>query len=148
MSLFAKEGRSVDSETNRVPRLRAVEDFHDPPLLGADYGDLDGVLKFPDVSRPVACHKVNFRARVQLLLWQSVPAAKAFEEVVHKQRYVLPALAQGRQVDGEDIDAVEEIFAKPSFGNSSPQIHICGGNHAGVEAHGLDSADAVNLALL
>ena len=38
----------------------------------------------------------------------------AAEEEPRQVRQVLDAVAKGRQLDGDDIDAIEEVFAEPA----------------------------------
>ena len=70
------------------------------------------------------------------------------QEVLGEQRDVLAALAERRQRDRDDVDAVEQILAEPPFGDRFRQILVGRGDHADVGLQLLEPADAAEPPLL
>ena len=60
---------------------------------------------------------------------------EALEEVVDQQRQVFAPLAQRRQVDGQDVQPVEEVFAEAAVGDHLPQIALGAGDDAHVDGN-------------
>src|SRR3989442_2810697 len=54
------------------------------------------------------------------------------DEVGGKQRDVLPALRQPWHMDLNDVQAKEQVLAKPSFLYRLLEIDVCGGDHADI----------------
>src|SRR5258705_13982602 len=65
-----------------------------------------------------------------------------------EQRDIIGALAQRRQMNMVDVDAIEEVLTKASFFDALPQVDISCCDYPHVEAHCIDAADAVDFALL
>src|SRR5690606_40279917 len=61
---------------------------------------------------------------------------------------VLEALAERREVDGDDAEAVEEVFAERSGADLVGEVPVGGGDDANVDAHRCRPADALELLLL
>ena len=70
------------------------------------------------------------------------------EEVIDQQRNVLAPLAQWRQVDGDHVETVKQIFAEPAVANHLAQINIGGGDDAHVHLHLLRAAQMHKPAIL
>ena len=70
------------------------------------------------------------------------------EEVIDQQRDVFAALAQRRNADRDDVQAIVEIFAKQVFGNGFVEIAVGGGNDAHVDGDFAGAADRTHGALL
>src|SRR5215831_5137678 len=70
------------------------------------------------------------------------------EDQVDEVGDVLRMLAQGRNVDGEDVEAVEEIAAEGSVVDHPAEITVGGGHDADVRPLRLDGADGPHLAVL
>jgi hypothetical protein len=63
-------------------------------------------------------------------------------------RDVLLALAQRRQVQGHDVQPVEEVVAECPLAHRGAQIRVRGGQHADVDGNWPLAAHALDLALL
>ena len=61
---------------------------------------------------------------------------------------VFAAAAQGRQLDGDDVEAVEEVFAEAAFADGLAQIDVGGGDDADVDLDFLDAAEVHEAAIL
>jgi hypothetical protein len=70
----------------------------------------------------------------------------SFREVSHQRRKILEALAERRQVNGEDVEAEEQIFPEGAAAHRIAQISIGGCYHARVYSHHRLSADSLKLA--
>ena len=75
-------------------------------------GALDGVLEFAHVAGPVVTAE-DFDRLARDLEWRVGPRAElALQEVRNDQRDVVGALAQGRQVDRNDVETIVEVRAE------------------------------------
>ena len=70
------------------------------------------------------------------------------EEVAGEGGDIEFAFAEGRGVEGDDVEAVIEIFAEAAGFDFGGEFAVGGGEDAGVEFDGLATADAFELALL
>jgi hypothetical protein len=70
---------------------------------------------------------------VSLRGFQIVLFGEVFEEAVDEQRDVFAAAAQRRQVDGDDVEAIEEVVAELALANGLAQIDVGGGDDADVD---------------
>jgi hypothetical protein len=126
----------------------AVED--DLDLLGADRlarekdgGALDDVPQLADIAGPAMRHHAVHRA-----LAERHAARPLGEEMLDQQRHVLAALAERRQVDREDGEAIEEILAETLGRNGFVDVAVSGGDYAGVDRDLAAAADALHRTLL
>ena len=78
----------------------------------------------------------------------SLPGAYFFDEVTHQEGDVLHSLAQGRQFDADDVDAVEEIRAEPAGLHLVLQIAVGQGDQAHVDLAALVASDPEEGAVL
>src|SRR5690606_35621472 len=72
----------------------------------------------------------------------------ALDEVRDEGGQVLEPLAQRRQVDRDDVEAVVEVLAELAVADQLFEVAVGGGDQAHVDAEGLDAADALELRLL
>ena len=68
--------------------------------------------------------------------------------VVDERRDLLAPLAQRRQAQADDVEAVEEVLAEASVGDERFEIGVGGGDDADVHLDRLRLAEAVDLARL
>ncbi|HXV20177.1 MAG TPA: hypothetical protein VD811_04180, partial [Desulfuromonadales bacterium] len=112
-----------------------------------DVGVLDGIFQFADVSRPVVGHQQGHRPAGDL--GDALAAGvELLDEGLRQQGDVLLALAQRRQVDGDDAEPVVEVLAEIPLVDLPAQVLVGGGDDAHVGLAGLDAADALELPLL
>ena len=93
------------------------------------------------ISRSIAVGRED-QARLAALL------AELVEEVLHEQRDVVLALAQRRQLHGDDVQAVEQVLAEPALLHHVAQVDVGRGDDAHVHLDRLDAAEPHELALL
>ena len=70
------------------------------------------------------------------------------QEVGDEQRDILEPLTQGRQVDLDHIESVEEVFAEPILLDLLLQALVRGGHHANIHLQALMTADPFESLLL
>ena len=68
--------------------------------------------------------------------------------MAHQLGDVLAAVAQGRQVDGDHVEAIEEVLAEPRLLDLLQQIAVAGGDDPRVDADRLRVAHPLELVLL
>jgi hypothetical protein len=66
----------------------------------------------------------------------------------HQEGDVFAPVPEGRDVDGEDSEPVEEIFAEAALREGPGQVAIRGGEDPDVDLHGARAADALELTVL
>ncbi len=69
-------------------------------------------------------------------------------EMAGQEGNVLLARAQGRDVDGHDVEAVVEVFAEGALLEGGAQVLVGGGDDADVDVAGDVAAEAFEFALL
>ena len=96
----------------------------DRPTVAQDHGLLHGVLQLADVPWPGVLDELvlgrGVESRDRLLVLRGV----ALEELPAQGQNILAALTQGRQVDVDGVDAVEEVFAEAPLGHHAEQVAV------------------------
>src|SRR5260370_21754101 len=88
------------------------------------------------IARPVIIREQLERGRSDLADIFSVIAGGSSKEVIDQLGNVLLVFAQRRNVDGNDVEAVVEVFAKRSFFERSAEIAVGGRDEADVSLEG------------
>ena len=70
-------------------------------------------------------------------------AAELLEEFVDEKRDVFLAVAQRRDKEGDDVEAIEEVFAEVAAGDLFFEVLVGGGDDADVDVDGVAGADGV-----
>src|ERR1700730_17026379 len=111
----------------------------DASTLTQDGRALERVVKLADVARPLVAqqHLPRFWRKTRGRAPRR--SAEFLQERVGQKRDVATALAQGRNVDIEDLQPIKQILPEASLSDSPLQITIARGNHADI---GLDQACA------
>src|SRR5579872_2946645 len=136
-NFFRMQGGNVVGKVVNIQEAVEIDDHH----------ALDGVAKLADVAGPV----VGGQRRVSRLRKPgdvfAVARGHFFEEVVHQQGYVDFALAQRRQHDVDDVQAVEQIFAKRALLDHGFQVGVRCRDHPHVDFDRLVRPHARDLAV-
>src|SRR5262249_25228817 len=106
------------------------------------------VAQLADVSRPGVAHQLGQRLvgkTVDALLARHLAVA---QELADQQRNVLDALAQRRDAQGNDVDAVVEVLAHPALGDGRGEVHVGRADDAHVDLDAPVRAQLLDLALL
>ena len=123
--------------------------------IGADDGAggehdaaLDGVLEFAHVAGPVVIDQGAQGVGGEAARAEAVLVRVEVEEVLGEQGNVFAAGAQRRQIDGDDVEAVEEIFAEAAVADFLAQVDVGGGEDADVDLNLLNAAEVHEAAVL
>src|SRR5690606_9632112 len=100
---------------------------------------LDEVAKFADIARPVVTHQQRERRLVKAAFSLRMhPALK----VADKRRNILDAVGKAGNLQHDDPQTEEQIFAKLALGDCSAEVLVCRRNDADIDAARLAAADA------
>ena len=119
--------------------------------LGAarqDHRALDDVLELAHVARPGIRRQRRQRARVDAAHALADGLRVLLDEVLAQHGDVAGPIAQRRQRDRKDVEAVVEILAELAGGDLLLEIPVRRRDHAHVDLDRLGAADALELALL
>ena len=108
-----------------------------------DEDALDDVAELADVAGPVVLLERGEGGVGDLDVGAAVLLAELGEELAGEERDVFLAVAQGRDVEGDDVEAVEEVFAEVAAGDLFFEVFVGGGDDAGVDVDGRAGADGV-----
>ena len=116
----------------------------DGVVAGEKEGLADGVLEFADVARPGLLLKQSDGFGGDGRGGNADLGAIFAKEVTSHFRDILLALVEGREGDGDDVEAIEEILAEHSFLDGSFEVAMGGGNDADIDGDGFPAADALD----
>ena len=103
--------------------------FHrDRRLAASEHDPLDGVAKLPHIAGPRKTLTQLHCLGRQFLAAALMFGCKMIEKSVDEQRNVLGAFAQGRNGEGDDLQAVEQVLAEPARSHRLLQF-LVGGSH-------------------
>src|SRR6202030_2489634 len=120
----------------------------DARLRANDDEPLDEVSQFANISRPGVADK-DFHGRVaQLARFLSVGRAEFAQEISCQCWDILPAVAQGRHVKGNHVQAIEKILAKGAARDFLFEMLVRCGDDAHVDAQGGVGAHALEALFL
>ena len=144
-SRWAAPVAAIDFGHLQLERQVAVGD----PVVAAG-GDqpLDQVLELADVARPPVVLQHRQRRGGEALHVLAEPAVVAGEEELHQVGQVLDALAQRRDADRDDVDAVEQVLAERALAHAALEVDVGGGDQPELHLDRLAAADPLDLALL
>src|SRR6185436_5967409 len=117
---------------------------HERRSLGHDHGPLDHVPELANVAGPgVALERreAHLRDGLDALVER---LRELVDEGPDEDRDVLDPLAQWWNLDGEDIEAVEEILAEGPVGDGFPEVAVGGGDHAHVDSDGANAPQSLH----
>jgi hypothetical protein len=123
--------------------------FHKESIhIGQDHGSLHYVLKFPDVPWPVIA--------LEELRGMLIDPTNRFahlrgisgDEILSQQKYVLAALAQRRNVNGKDVQTIEEVRTEFPGTNCGPEVAVGGCEYSNVDGDALRTSDSFEFAFL
>ena len=115
-------------------------------LVAADGDDetLDEVFQLADVAGPGVLLEGGECGVVDVLDGDAVGDAVSLEEVLAEQRDVAGAIAQGWELDGDDVDAVVEVFAEAAGAGHLLEIFVGGADEAEVDFAERSTAEALH----
>ena len=114
-----------------------------------DYRALDHVAQLANVSRPGVALEVLLGVGSQAAHLTIVLSVELLDERARQQRDVVLAVTQGRQVDREDVEPIEEVLAKLVRADRLRRHAVRRGDHAHVHLDlRLAAADEAEAAFL
>ncbi len=131
----------------RANRLGERCQLHAPALLQGD-GALHDVLQLAHVARPLIRIERRHGFRRKALNGLPHLARQLDQEVLGHERHVARALAKRRQLDGNHVEAVEEVLTELPFCDKHRQVAIGRRDDADVGGHLLGAAHPPELPLL
>ena len=75
----------------------------DPTFCAEQHRPFDGMLQFPDVTRPAVVHKRGESVLLDAIQLALGLAGKFLHEVLNQAGNILRSLPQGRQIDANDV---------------------------------------------
>lgn len=106
------------------------------------------MLQLADIARPRMSDQLVLRRRIEIADRFPVLAGITHEKRPRQQQNILAALAQGRQIDVNGIDTVEQVFAERASGRHPEQIAVGRRDEPAVDLHGQIAAHADDRAAL
>src|SRR2546422_1109668 len=113
-----------------------------------DHRSVDGVLKLADVTGPRVAQELLHHIGRNRLDAPAETSGVVRDEVAHEKRDVLGPLAQGREIDGKDVQPVVEVGAKLSRLDQLLERPVRGGDDPDVAPDRVRAADPLELLLL
>src|ERR1017187_296883 len=120
----------------------------DDDSLAEEHGALDEALELAHVSRPRVPDEKIHRLGRDAVHRGAVGRVRLLEEAAHEGLDVGGALAERRQVDGNDVEAVEEVLAELAGLHHALEVAVRGRHDAHVNGHRLRAAHTLDLLLL
>ena len=115
---------------------------------GSHEGDLDGLTKLADVSRPFVLQKDRFRIGAPRARFDSVAIQSLALEELGENVNILPAVTQRRDEDRWCGDSIIEILAKPALTNAAPEIMVRRGDNSDIDGSRMVRTNRANLLVL
>src|SRR5258707_11465945 len=106
------------------------------------------VFQLANVARPRVSLQHRYRFGGDGRSFNAEVTGVFAEKVLDQHRNVLAAFAQGRELEADHVEAVEEVFAKRPFANHRFQIAVRGGDDAHIHRNSLPAANALESLLL
>src|ERR1700676_68141 len=127
--------------------LREQVDVH--ALLGGKHdGTFDDIFKLADMAWPVVIHQQLKSRRSKVAQRLVIFLAVALKEMREESGNIFAAVAQWRQLQVDNVEAMIKIFTEAALANQGEQIDVGSGDDAHVHLDLLRAAEAHELALL
>src|ERR1044071_825704 len=111
--------------------------------LGQQGGAFHGIAQFANVSWPI----VTFQAFGDLSREAGATFGQFGDEMTGQRKNVFAAFAQRRNIQFDNVQAIEEVFAKPSGFDLLLEVAIAGGQDAGIGLDDSVGTDALKTAI-
>src|ERR1700730_6321834 len=120
----------------------------DALLRGKDDSTFDNIVELAHIAGPIVIHQKFQRGRGEVTQRLVVFLAVAGEEMREERGNIFAAIAQRRQLQVNDIQAVIKIFAEAAFADQGEEFHVGSGDDAYVDLDLLGATEAHEFALL
>src|SRR5208282_4658019 len=123
--------------------------IHVHRLLGRKHnGALDNVLELTHIAGPIVVHQELHRGVRKASRRLVVLAAELVEKTLDELGDIFLPLAERRQLQRNDVEAVIQVLAETAFANQLHQIFVGGRENANVDLDCIGAAETHELALL
>ena len=143
----AGRGEAPGREEGRLEDPREVVDA-EPVARGEDEGPVERRLQLADVAGPGVAGEEVEDLGVEPARVGAEVAGELDDEVLDEGREVLEAAAQRRELDRDDVEAVEEVLAELVPLDGVLEVEVGGRDDLRVGLDGLRPADALELLVL
>ena len=106
---------------------------HDLGYVTDDYVTLANIFKLADIAGPRILHKRLRRGGVEVINGSGIERGILLDEVVNKYGNLIAAFAQGWDMHGNNVDAIEEVFAEKACGDPLFKGFVGGADDAHVD---------------
>ena len=127
--------------------LREVLDRQNIPFAQDDSAE-NGVFELAHIAGPGIGLEHRQGVRLDAAHFAAFFGGKARDEVIDEGRDVVFAVAQGRNHDRKDIEAIIQILAEAAGLHHLDHVAIGGGNEPDIDFYGLSGTDRIDLAFL
>jgi hypothetical protein len=120
----------------------------DEPVSAEHERVFDSVFEFADIARKPVLHEYGesfIRDSGDLSFLEAVEAG---DEMVHEQGDILASLRESGQLDGDHVDAVEEILPETAFQHQFPERAVGGRHDPHIHLYRLQTAERLYDSLL
>src|SRR5712692_6974459 len=115
---------------------------------GEHHRPLDHVFQLTHVSGPGVGQQRPQRFRSEMPPRAFIFFRVLLEEELHQHRNIFLALAQGREIYGDDIQAIEKVFAELAIAHKLLEVRVGSGDDAHVDLDFVHPAQVHELAIL
>ncbi len=130
-----------------VGEFRRQYGFCDDRLRYQSGEAADQVFEFAHVAGPAIGGEHGHGAGIDGFGGQAL-GLRLVQKMLREDGDVVGAFTQGRQADGDDVEAVEQVFAELAAADEGAQVAMGGGDDAGIGANRLAAADGGEFAFL
>ena len=110
-------------------------------FVGEDDGAIEDVAELAYVARPAVVEQ-HFAGSVgEAEVWAAMEASEVIEKEIDEQADVVAAIAEWRQVQLEDAEAIVKVLAKAFVADILLEILICGGDDANIDGYFFGATD-------
>ncbi len=116
--------------------------------LAEDDSAEHGVFQLADIARPVVARDQRHGFRPDAANGAAFLCRETRQKPPGEIGDIIAALAQGRDGDGEDVEAIVEVFAEAALLHKFDQVLVGGGDDADIDLDGFLATDGIDLAFL
>src|SRR6187549_690211 len=120
----------------------------DRPAVTEDRCPFQNIAKLSHVTGPLVLKKCGSGLARQFSGWSSEGPADLLQRAVAQRDDVRGTIAQRRNLDVEDAEAVEQVLAKAAALHRFPQVAVGRGDHPDIRLDEPRAAEALELSFL
>src|SRR5260370_18550127 len=120
----------------------------DALLRGKHHGTLHDIFQFANVARPIVVHQKLHGGRSELAQGFAILQTESLHKMCQEHGNILAAVAEWRQTQVNDVEAMIQIFAEAPFLHQGKQVDIGSRDDAHIDFDLFRAAEAHELAFL